>query len=1116
VARPPNLKVFLAGRVAVESGGVVVDDTRFPGRQGRLVFGYLVAEQGRPVPRDELAEAVWGASPPATWEKALTVIVSKLRRLLGENGVDGARALTSAFGCYRLDLPAGAWIDVVVAAAAVDEAEAGLAAGDLDAAKDAATVAASLLQQPFLPGEDGGWVEEKRRELAGVRVRALSVLADACLRSGDAREAAKSAEQAIALEPFRETGYRRLMEAHVAAGDRAEALRVYEQCRRLLAEELGAYPSPETESIYRGLLAAPAGARVATAVESPRPPAADGVAGLRDEPQSRPARHLAGGRRAVAGLALTALAAAAAAGVLIEWDRDARPAFVVADSVGLIGADGYRVSSQVAVGQAPTSVATGAGAVWAANAAADTVSRIDPHARSVQQSIAVGANPSGIAVGGGGVWVANHDDNTVSWINPQSNGVVRTIQVGAGPTAIAYGLGSVWVANADDRTVTRIDAATGVVTRTIRTDAVGRGIAVGAGGVWLTDEATRSVVGIDPHTNTVTSRATVGSGPTGVAYADGSLWVANSLDDTVSRVDVSTLASRRTIPVPGGPSAVAFSDGVVWVSAQFGERVVRIDPRRGVVVGATPIGNRPEGLAPAGRGVWVAVQASGQGHRGGRLVVLSGVPGSVDPTQSGTGIGALATAYDGLTNLRHVGGSAGTQLVPDLAVALPLPTAGGRSYTFRLRPGIRYSDGRPLRAADFRRALARALELDSPWAAPFAHIAGATGCSRHRRCDLSRSVLVQGSTLTFRLPAPDPRLLWELVFLVPVPPGTPVHDVGSKPVPATGPYEIRSFVPGKLLTLVRNPYFSVWSAAARPDGYADEIDLRSTSEAAALRDFLHGRGDVTSQWNQSRGFQRFAASHPLQVHIVPQQATHLMFLNVTRPPFNDVRARRALSFAVDRNRVVARVGTAFARPTCQVVPPTVTGYRPYCPYTVAPDAKGDWKAPDLARARALIRESGTQGDTVVVWSFPEFEKESRYVVALLRQLGYRARLHSVASWEAYVAALQKTPGAQVGFISWFGAQLAVDALNVLGCHAQLNWARICDRRVDAEIGRLEKEEPGDPAGTADLAASIDRQITDEAAWVALYTPRIVDLTSARVGNYESSNGAVLLDQLWVR
>jgi hypothetical protein len=118
-----KLKVFLAGRVALEADGTLVGEERFPGRQGRLLFAYLVAEQGRPVPRDELAEALWGEELPTTWDKALTVLVSKLRGLLADHGIDGAQALTSAFGCYRLVLPEESWVDVVAASSAVQEAE---------------------------------------------------------------------------------------------------------------------------------------------------------------------------------------------------------------------------------------------------------------------------------------------------------------------------------------------------------------------------------------------------------------------------------------------------------------------------------------------------------------------------------------------------------------------------------------------------------------------------------------------------------------------------------------------------------------------------------------------------------------------------------------------------------------------------------------------------------------------------------------------------------------------------------------------------------------------------------------------------------------------------------
>ena len=252
-----GVEVSLAGRVAISADGVLIDESRFPARQGRLVFAYLVAEQGRPVPRDELAEALWGDSPPVSWQKALTGIVSKLRGLLTECGLDGSKALTSAFGCYRLDLPEGCSVDVLAATGAIRKAERALAAGDLAAAEAGATRASAVARGRFLPGDEGAWVDEKRRELADVLGRALLCLGDVALAAGDPAAAVRWSNEAVALDPFRETGYRRLMQAHAAAGDRAEALRVYERCRRLLADELGAFPSPETESIYRELLEAP-------------------------------------------------------------------------------------------------------------------------------------------------------------------------------------------------------------------------------------------------------------------------------------------------------------------------------------------------------------------------------------------------------------------------------------------------------------------------------------------------------------------------------------------------------------------------------------------------------------------------------------------------------------------------------------------------------------------------------------------------------------------------------------------------------------------------------------------------------------------------------------------
>jgi peptide/nickel transport system substrate-binding protein len=831
-------------------------------------------------------------------------------------------------------------------------------------------------------------------------------------------------------------------------------------------------------------------------------------------------------RRWTVAAAMLVLTGAAIVGVLATRGGSAHARALPANAVGLIAAHGGRVRESVAVDAAPTSVAVGDGAVWVTNADAGTVSRIDLRTKNVLP-IQVGNSPNGIAVGGGGVWVANHDDGTVSWINPQSNTVVKRIRVGNGPTAVTYGYRSVWVTNSDDRTLSRIDANTGTVVHTIRTNAVGRGVTVGAGSVWVTDEATRTVVEVDPAKNLVTATATVGSGPAGVVYGDGAVWVANELDGTVSEIDPSTLAVQATIPVAGSPSALAYGDGGLWVSVEFGQRVVRIDPHAARISAVIRVGNRPEGLAAVPGGVWVAAQASGTGHRGGRLVVLGGGLDSIDPALANNtdSTSLLGVAYDALTSIRRVGGAAGTQLVPDLATTLPLPTNGGRSYTFRVRSGIRYSDGSWLRPQDFRRALERMFTLGSPYVVDTAlgKLLGASRCRPKRPCDLSRGVVVNGpDSLTFRLSAPDASLPFSLEgFVSPVPRGTPLRDVGMKAMPSTGPYAIESYVPGRQVTLVRNRYFRSWSQAARPDGYPDEIVWRiGVPPDDEVRQVTEGKADVLFNLVPNDRVQELAARFPRQLHLIPQRATAFAFLNTRRAPFDDIRVRRALNYAVDRKKMATlHGGLAVAQPTCQIVAPVVTGYRRYCPYTVDAGPSGDWKAPNITKARALVAASGTKGTKVVVWTFPYFGKEGRYLVSLLRSLGYQAKLKELGDLATYFNALDRTPTAQAGFAAWFGYLVAADVFSTLNCHFPGNNAHFCDPRIDAQVRHLAAEQASDPNAGATLAARIDRELTDRAPWVPLFTPRFADFVSSRVGNYQANtylSSSVLLDQLWVR
>ena len=256
-------------------------------------------QRGRPVPRDELAELLWADDLPATWEKALRVLMTKLRALLEECGIDGSTALRSAFGCYELRLPADTWIDIDAAGEAIEVAEAELVAGNLGAARSQATTAAVLARRTFLPGEEGPWVEATRRDLRDVLVRSLECLRDASFDAGEFAEASRYAAEVTELEPFRESGYRRLMQSHAAAGNPAEALRVYERCRRFLAAELGTYPSSETEAEYLEILRAePAGG-------TPDAPPTRGRASERSATRRRPRR--------VSPMAATIVLAAAAA-----------------------------------------------------------------------------------------------------------------------------------------------------------------------------------------------------------------------------------------------------------------------------------------------------------------------------------------------------------------------------------------------------------------------------------------------------------------------------------------------------------------------------------------------------------------------------------------------------------------------------------------------------------------------------------------------------------------------------------------------------------------------------------------------------------------------------------
>jgi YVTN family beta-propeller protein len=856
----------------------------------------------------------------------------------------------------------------------------------------------------------------------------------------------------------------------------------------------------------------------------------------RRRPRPAPAGHVLGwGRRhghrlLVAGLALVVIAAAAM--VVVARPGAGGPAGLPGNTVGLIDSGGGRVGAAVSVGS-PAGLAYGDRSVWVVNGTEGTVSRINPATHAVIEQVPVGSAPSAVAVTGENVWVTNSGDGTVSQINAASNTVVQTTPVGNVPVAIASGPSGVWVTNSGDDTVNRIDPSTGKVTRTVQVGGHPDGIAVGSDAVWVANGEDGTVTRIDPATGQPTGPVSVGSGPAGIAVTPAAVWVANSLDLTVSKIDPATNRVTATIGVGDGPSAIAAANNALWVSDEFGARLDRIDPRTGKVTRSVFVGSSPRGLAATPSGMWVAARPfAAASHRGGTLTVVGDYLPERDPVQAYDpfGVPALATVYDGLVALRRSGGAAGLTLVPDLARTLPRPAGGGTTYTFTLRPGIRYSNGTPVRASDFRRGIQRQLRFG--WYPPYYEgILGGQACHRQPpRCDLSAGIITNDAagTVTFHLGHADPEFLYKLALLlaVPAPPGAPNHAINRAPfLPGTGPYKLSQYRRNASVTLVRNPYFRQWSYAAQPAGYPSVIRFdRVAGPARQESAVIAGRADLMTATYSSNG-QSLATRYPARVHTSLKLATEFLFLNTRLPPFNSLKARQAVSYAIDRGRILqlSHLAPGQAAVTCQILPADFPGHQGYCPYTTG-TKDGIWHSPDMAKARRLAKDSHTTNVPVTVWILKDFASRGlgSYLVRLLKDLGYQAHQRTVPDWRFFPAVGNVHSKVQAGLNGW-GADFPTASeffLPVLSCRSYYqdsNEAEFCDPHADQLASQAQAAQLTDPATARRLWFQVDRIVTDQAPWVPILSFGDTTFVSARAGNYqESPISGPLYDQMWVR
>jgi ABC-type transport system substrate-binding protein/DNA-binding SARP family transcriptional activator len=1143
-----RLTFGILGPLEVRHGATPV---RVGGPRQRALLALLLCHANRVVSRDQLIDELLSDQPAGSAERMLRVHVSRLRKALSEAD---AEAGTGEAAEPRLQArPPGYVLHVAPGELDLDRFEDLTAVGRQALAGGDPARAAALLREaeslwrgrPLADLESESFTRSEVQRLEALRLALAEDRIEADLAAGRHTALCSELERLVSEHPLHERLRGQLMLALYRSGRQADALASYRAARSLLVEELAVEPGPQLRKLQRAILGHDPELDLPSPAAQPQGEPEGGspsvVPAAAGEPARDPAapgrRHWTRRAMLAAGVAI-ALAGIAA---FVPLSRHVTAAMTLnANLLALVSPASGAVQATVPLRAPPADVAAGAGSLWAAEASAGLVVRIDPARHAVAATIAVGTNPSRITAGGDQVWVLDPADRTVSRIDPRTDTVAQTISLPSRPSDVLLSAGSLWVTSQDAGTVTRIDPGSGRTVSVARTGGDPAGLAAADGAVWAAAGRSGAVVRIDARTGTATSAIRVGDAPAIAGGGPAGLWVLDPLDATVSHVDPRRGAVTATVALGGAPAAIAQSGGRVWIGDGRHGTLLRVDPRHGAVT-RFPLGGRLTALAAAGDGLWAAIAAAGASHRGGTLTTMTSyaVIDTIDPAAGNSNNVAppqfFGLVNDGLVTLDHVAGPDGSRLVPDLALALPAPADHGRSYTFHLRPGIRYSTGALVRPSDVTRSFQRLFTNGGSGVTYYQALTGAAACEKApQACDLSRGISAddRAGTVTFRLTQPDPDFLYKLTLAYAdvLPAATALRQAGT-PLPATGPYLISRYQPGRELLLVRNPHFREWSAAAQPAGYPDQIRIRlDFGPAAGTAAVARGEADFMPNLGRNPAGTGYFARHRGQVRVNPVLITGFMFLNVRTPPFDDVRVRQAVNLALDRGLVAGNYGGPLAaRPTCQILPPDLAGYRRYCPYTRDPSADGAWHAPDLARARRLVAASGTAGMPVTVWDTAEpagSVNETRAAVAMLRQLGYRASLRRLPESTYFAYTNDSRNRAQVIDGGWSADYASADTfIGKLACsyfapgdgQATTDASEFCDPALDRQITGAAALQATDPQAAAARWAQLDRQLTDQAVFLPTVTPNEVDLLSRRAGNYVYNPvWGVLADQLWVR
>jgi peptide/nickel transport system substrate-binding protein len=372
--------------------------------------------------------------------------------------------------------------------------------------------------------------------------------------------------------------------------------------------------------------------------------------------------------------------------------------------------------------------------------------------------------------------------------------------------------------------------------------------------------------------------------------------------------------------------------------------------------------------------------------------------------------------WTGLVGYKHVAGPEGATLVPYLAEKMPTISADAKNYKFTLRENLKYSDGSAVKASDFKYTIERAFKMDSPGVGFFSDIKGVSGPTGYAETKKGHiaGIITNDAARTIEIQLDQPRgdflYILGLEFAHIVPTGTPASDQSTKPIPATGPYILKSYTPNRTVELARNPNYNN-QIPTMPSGNPDRVVATILSDpVASYQRIVGGQADYNFNTVPNDRLPEAQSKYKDQLRIYTNANTYYYALNNKLPPFNNIDARRAVNYAIDRVALISGVYGGLGRPTQNFLPPGYPQYKKISDYTF-----------DLDKAKQLVQKSGTAGATVDVYGpqSGQSKEATEYLAGQLEKIGYKPKLKLLGEQVYFQTIGNQATKAQAMFTDWY-------------------------------------------------------------------------------------------------